>query len=470
MMRGSRVMGFVVACGLVLGACGGGGSDDAGEEPEPDPGPSTSAAEEPGGETAATDPADSVVTVETALTSGTGLVFDRGYVVVPSDIVDPFFAVDVYVDGEPRVASVTGVDLVTGLAVLGPVDLSGAPSTPLDPEPVVPGEDLSLLVAPDPGDDGEPTVVEGRVDALDEVEGWPVGLVDIAVDRGVGTVGAPVLDADGRVVGLGGFATGDGIEVAVDAATALRSIETIRGGDGDWPHIPDAPSASEQEATIDLSFDGSVTLFFPTDWHPGEQELTLPPDTEVQMQVLSYANETLLVNPAAEAAGLGEDDDPDLVEPAPDGTYELRYRDDDDTGAGVLVYLTVPDGAPAPTALEVTSPYDFVVTDPVPEAKDVPLGAPVEGLLGAFEDTARFTVELAAGEEATVTAASPTGDVAVEVRAPDGAMVAEAEDGEGYLGLDATTSFTAAAAGTYEVRVRQQDGIATAYRLTVETA
>ncbi len=181
--------------------------------------------------------------------TGTGFVVDeRGYIVTNNHVVTlgggrpaPDLKVDL-ADGRTVDARLVGRDERTDLAVL---KVDAGTLTPLafaDPNSIEVGEDvIAVGFALDLG--GPPTVTKGVVSAVDRVIdetdalGNPVqisGAIQTDAAINPGNSGGPLIDAEGRVVGIntagirGGFGTPvQGISFAVSSGVAQPIVKSL---------------------------------------------------------------------------------------------------------------------------------------------------------------------------------------------------------------------------------------------------
>ena len=129
-----------------------------------------------------------------------------------------------FADGRSEVGTVTGVDVDADLAVVQ-VDTAGATALPwVDSEPL-PG---SLVLAVTNTAGGGPRLTWGPVSATGQVFRGPRGrrIVDAlehAVPLPRGSSGGPIVDSEGRLVGINTHRRGDGFYLAIPATDELRS-------------------------------------------------------------------------------------------------------------------------------------------------------------------------------------------------------------------------------------------------------
>jgi len=164
----------------------------------------------------------------TGSSSGTGFVIDRkGHVLTAAHVVDGAGSITLtFQDGTTRTAKLLGKDDATDVAVLE-VDPSG-----LDLQPLSLGSSSSLDVGDELAAIGDPFGYErslstGIVSGLDRTIEAPNGFTvahAIQTDAALnpGNSGGPVLDADGKVVGIADqIATGGGSEANTGVGFAV---------------------------------------------------------------------------------------------------------------------------------------------------------------------------------------------------------------------------------------------------------
>jgi S1-C subfamily serine protease len=155
---------------------------------------------------------------------GSGIVLAEGKVATNAHNLRGEEVTVVFADGRSATGRLAGVDLDADLAVVS-VDTGGAP-----PLPWADGAALRLGTAvfalANPG--GRRRVTVGFVSAVNRAFRGPrgrriAGSLEHTAPLGRGSSGGPVLDADGRLLGINTNRLGDGFYLAIPADAELRS-------------------------------------------------------------------------------------------------------------------------------------------------------------------------------------------------------------------------------------------------------
>jgi S1-C subfamily serine protease len=157
---------------------------------------------------------------------GSGFVLPGGVVVTNRHVVDQPRQVSINTwDGLSREADVSGIAVDSDLAVLQLRDATGLPVAELRTTPVQTGETVVAVGYPGGGPATVTTgTVVGRVDGELLGEPAPVLRVDATIRQG--NSGGPLLDEEGRVVGVVfALEVGTGYGLVVPVTTLLERLE-----------------------------------------------------------------------------------------------------------------------------------------------------------------------------------------------------------------------------------------------------
>jgi len=160
--------------------------------------------------------------------AGTGIVWDSGLVLTANHVVEQEEDIEVVVDGKSAKASLVGRDPATDLALLK-VDGLSAPAMPrAKVSDLKPGQIVLAIGRP-----GSLKATFGTVSAVSSSwRGWRGSEIEHLIQTNAplypGFSGGPLVDADGRAVGMNSwvFGRGDGRAIAMDVAE--RVVESLR--------------------------------------------------------------------------------------------------------------------------------------------------------------------------------------------------------------------------------------------------
>ena len=177
----------------------------------------------------------SITFVETDISSGSGVLFEGGYVVTNAHVVWPYNeATIVFPDGEEfRRVEVIGWDLLTDLAVLGPIDAPVGHVELLDGEDVAIGSDMYLIGYPGGGElQPQPAIVRGILSRLREWEAVGVTYFQTDATAVGGQSGGALVSETGDVIGISGFRITEGsFGLVASAADLLPRIRQLSAGE-----------------------------------------------------------------------------------------------------------------------------------------------------------------------------------------------------------------------------------------------
>ncbi|HET6950838.1 MAG TPA: trypsin-like peptidase domain-containing protein [Acidimicrobiales bacterium] len=162
---------------------------------------------------------------------GCGVVVADGLVVTNAHNLRDRTTEVTFADGRAVQARASGVDVDGDVAVLA-VDTGGAPAPEWSDAPVVEGMPVYAVAAIP----GGRRITAGAVSAVDRSFRGPRGrLVTGGIEHTAplarGSSGSPVVDAEGRLVGITTLRLGDGFSIAQAAGEALRArIDALAAG------------------------------------------------------------------------------------------------------------------------------------------------------------------------------------------------------------------------------------------------
>jgi len=160
--------------------------------------------------------------------AGTGIVWDTGLVLTANHVVEQEEDIEVVVDDKSAKASLVGRDPATDLALLK-VDGLSAPAMPrAKVSDLKPGQIVLAIGRP-----GSLKATFGTISAVSSSwRGWRGSEIEHLIQTSAplypGFSGGPLVDADGRAVGMNSwvFGRGDGRAIAMDVAE--RVVESLR--------------------------------------------------------------------------------------------------------------------------------------------------------------------------------------------------------------------------------------------------
>ena len=178
--------------------------------------------------------APSIVRIERAAVTGSGILIEGGYVLTTAHLVWPQDTMRVvFPDGSefPEVP-VVGIDLLVDIAVLGPIDTPKGALELVDGESLPIGSDTFLIgYAIGAGQYSEPTITQGRLARVAEVEtvGMTYFLTD--ADSTTGQSGGALVSERGEIIGMYGYRLRDRtLGVAGSSADILPRVRQIIAG------------------------------------------------------------------------------------------------------------------------------------------------------------------------------------------------------------------------------------------------
>jgi hypothetical protein len=412
--------------------------------------------------------------VETPIGTGSAILLADGMAVTNAHVIDPYAEVDVVLPGGERHegVAVAGADPLSDVALLGPIDTALPGTTLTTARDLEQGVDVFLIGFPGEVDvDPEPAISQGILSRVREAREFGQTYLQTDAAIGGGQSGGALVDRRGRVVGLSGLSFADEFALALSADDVEAALKRIRS-DESPPYRPFPTGGGVTEGSFRLAEgDAFQVLAIPPAPEERTIRLTLPPDVQPVVEVLSLFGDVLFINQAAldRVAEFEElshyDYDLDADEPVEPGVFEFDVPFDEPAVAFVGTRLT--NGADM--AFSATTPVH--VMEDSEYAPHIVAGDRVEGVLDFLNPYDTYVIDLDAGEAVEIFVGSPSADLAFFVGAP-GERLADAfysdDAGGGLYGSDARDVFEADKAGEYVIHVTGYAGGVSGYVLRVE--
>ncbi len=399
-----------------------------------------------------------VAYIETTSSSGTALLVNGGYLVTNSHIVWPNDSVRAtFPDGTViQNVPLVGWDLLTDLAVLGPVNVSAQPLILTEsPEPAIGAEVLTIGYPGSPGDPPQPTLSRGIVSRFRE---WnETGLTYIQSDANIegGQSGGGLLSDTGDILGITGYSVGEanyGLSVASsDLAPRIRSL--IAGNDPSGIGVRLIPSTGGG-----IRHSGALGTFWDTMGYVIEEpvgtnvEITLNSEDDLDFAVYdSIGQKALYVN--------------DVYSGTETGTASIQYQEPH--------FLVVSQLTEAPVSFTLEGSHPMV---PVPDPDDgvrLNVGQSVSGNIDYPGDIDTFIVRLTANQKVEFSVSSFLLDTFLYADfqgAFDDEIIVDDDSGGGLFGLDANIVYSAPHTGDFLVVVSENYYVTGAYVLEIANA
>jgi Trypsin-like peptidase domain len=413
--------------------------------------------------------------VETPLGHGSAILLADGMAVTNEHVVHPFAEVDVVLQGGERHEGipVAGVDPLSDVALIGPIDTE-LPGTKLGTaDDVEQGVDVFLVGFPGESNvNPKPTISRGILSRRRRAQEFGQTYLQTDAAIGGGQSGGALIDERGRVIGLSGLSFAERFALALSADDVKLVLERIRSGESPR-YRPFPTTGGVTQGSFKLADRDSVQVFaIPAAPEDRTIRLTLPPDRQPAIDVVSLSGDVLFINQAAvDIIAEFRDVDPSSLgvyarEPVAPGVFEFDVPED--APAIAFVGARVANGADV--AFSATAPVVAIEND---DHKYIVAGDIVEGVIDVLDRGDSYMIYLDAGEAVEIFVGSPSVDMSFYVRAP-GERLADAsfsdDDGGGLFDSDARDVFRADETGAYTIDVVARDYDIAGYVLRVKPA
>ena len=372
----------------------------------------------------------SIPFVSTDIGSGSGVLFEGGYVVTNAHVVWPFDKADIiFPDGKgfSRV-EVIGWDLLTDLAVLGPVDASADAVELVNGEDVEIGSEMYLIGYPG-GDEVEPqpAITRGILSRLREWETLGVTYFQTDAIAVGGQSGGALVSETGDVIGISGFKFTEGnFGLVASSADLLPRIRQLIAGEdpaglGDR-RLPRAGGKRVHELTSQSYLDAYI--------------INEPADTEIEFELGGESETGVLV-------------------------YDSYGREPRGAGRGSFVteidgpyFLIVPEKIFGEATLSANHALRRFV-DPDRDRR-IEAGVPLHGNIDFPGDVDTYVLHLEEDERVTIVARSILADTMLTLTYPGATEEQEISDddsGGGLFRVDASIEYRASHTGEFTLIV-----------------
>ena len=403
--------------------------------------------------------APSIVRIERAAGTGSGVLIEGGHVVTNAHVVWPYDTVRVVLpDGSefPEVP-VVGIDLLADIAVLGPIDTPEGALELVDGESLPIGSDAFLIgYAIGRGQSARPAIAPGTLVRVAEVE--TVGMTYLLTDADIttGQSGGALVSDRGEVIGVFGYQLrDDGLGVAGSSADILPRVRQIIAGEdpselGDRT-IPRKGGALRHEMRL-----GHL-------WAQSSYVIDELPGTVIDIEFAGDNDAVLTVKDplGGELANLTSDKSGVVST-----TITIEYDGPH--------FLFVESRALSTGNFTVSSSHRLIHLHDPDDGTVIQAGGAVRGHIDFPQDYDFYFIDLSEGETIEIASSSILADTGLAIFYPgagDAQMIVDEDTGGGLFGFDPKIVYRAPHTGRFTVllidSIRDAPG---GYVITVEQA
>jgi len=430
----------IVMAGLLLASCSGGESTPW-PSPTGPPGtgePTLKTALQPKDVFAKVSPA--VAFIETPSGTGSGVVFGDGYIATCAYVVWPYTEARVVLpDGSEYIdAPVVGTDLLSDLAVIGPID------TGIDPLPFVDGEDIEignemyLIGYPmEPDEFPQPAISEGLLSRIREWDRHQMTCLQTSTDIDGGQSGGVLVSQHGDVVGMSGYAFGETFALSTSAKDLSTILDRIIAGD-DVDGLGDRTLQMEGgqfQYEVELANYWDEKMFVVNEQRETLVNVHVTSDNDAIFWLIDMTGERLL----------DVDEEVSGMESASAKTeYEEPY------------FFIVGQCSQSPGRFEITTNCELTPYQDPDDGRPISVGDTLVGNLDYPADYDWFELHLDAGQAVRISVDSVLIDPYLDVDylwAPEDDVVSDDDSGGGIFGTNAELVYEAPRTGDYFVVV-----------------
>ena len=403
--------------------------------------------------------APSIVRIERAAGTGSGVLIEGGHVVTNAHVVWPYDTVRVVLpDGsEHPEVPVVGIDLLADIAVLGPIDTPKGALELVDGESLPTGSETFLIgYAIGRGQSARPAIAPGTLVRVAEVE--TVGMTYLLTDADIttGQSGGALVSDRGEVIGVFGYQLrDDGLGVAGSSADILPRVRQIIAGEdpselGDRT-IPRKGGALRHEVEL-----GHL-------WAQSSYAIDELPGTVVDIEFAGDNDAVLTVKDplGGELANLTSDKSGVVST-----TIMIEYDGPH--------FLFVESRALSAGNFTVSSSHRLIHLHDPDDGTVIQAGGAVRGHIDFPQDYDFYFIDLSEGETIEIASSSILADTGLAIFYPgagDAQMIVDDNSGGGLFGFDPRIVFRAPHTGRFTVllidSIRDAPG---GYVITVEAA
>ena len=373
-----------------------------------------------------------IARVETDASFGSGILIADRYVITNAHVVWPYKKARlVFADGTEFEAAVAGHDLLTDLAVLGPIE-SVAPGLPLgDGEGLSIGADVFLIGYPAEHEGSpEPTLTRGVLSRVRESGEEGVTWLQTDATIAGGQSGGALVSDTGELIGLSGYSFAGEFALASSTVDLIPLVNKIIAGEEAGLPYRNLPEGSA---------DRHHALLVPSFWGQGIYVFEANPGTIVDISVTGGNDARILIADVYEVLRLFDETERDVERARFTVTSPLPH---------FVIVEQLGEGSGA-YAVQSSRPLTLFRD---PDEGMLEVGASVTGSIDFPGDIDHFWISLRRGEVIEITVRSVMVDPYLYVdffEATLDQVIVDDDSGGGVFGTDAKIVYRATREGPH---------------------